>query len=404
MASILPWNLANVTGTREPGAWRTHPATVPPRLSFGPEDRKLLAEQIERIMGSDAFRGSKRSREFLAHIVERALDGGTDLLKERLIGVHLYGKDGGYDTAVDSTVRVRANEVRRRLLQYAEQFGRDEAFRIVLPSGSYVPEFQRSTGRPAPGIRPAVRQSQLRSFPPLQRRWLIGPTIVALLLCGLAFGWMVSPASIFKQFWQPLMIPNQEIFLVVQPDSLDTSSNQNRELLSFPTIRNLLKLHDICAKFNMRTEVLLTNQNVFAPEAHSVQILLGKALQTSALGPASRLRYRLESVNGIRIIVDTATNRQYLNTTPGSSRERSYALVTRVVPSTSYPSTLALSGTSDTAVSAAAELVTDQATLGSVLHEIGAESMQRDLQILLAVQHSGAEIWKNDVLSVQTYP
>ncbi len=56
-------------------------------------DRQSVRDQLERIMASDAFRGSKRSREFLAHIAEKTLDAEGDLLKERLIGVHLYGKD-----------------------------------------------------------------------------------------------------------------------------------------------------------------------------------------------------------------------------------------------------------------------------------------------------------------------
>lgn len=55
---------------------------VPIAPLLGDADRRLVREQLERTMASDAFRGSKRSREFLSHIVERTLNGESDLLKK----------------------------------------------------------------------------------------------------------------------------------------------------------------------------------------------------------------------------------------------------------------------------------------------------------------------------------
>ena len=51
---------------------------------------------------------------FLRYLVERALDGRGDQLKERTIGVDVFGRDAAYDTGKDAIVRVSANGVRKR--------------------------------------------------------------------------------------------------------------------------------------------------------------------------------------------------------------------------------------------------------------------------------------------------
>lgn len=74
-------------------------AAVPPLpKSFEDAARRHLdvAEELERVCGSTYFRTSKRSCEFLQYIVQVALDGRTDSLKERSIGIDLFGRDSSY--------------------------------------------------------------------------------------------------------------------------------------------------------------------------------------------------------------------------------------------------------------------------------------------------------------------
>jgi hypothetical protein len=104
-----------------------------------------LREHLGDILDSPVFKGSRRSQEFLRYIVENALDGHCDQLKERSLGIELFGRPPSYDTAEDSIVRVSASDVRKRLMQYYAQPRTDPEFRIELPSGSYIPEFCRAT-------------------------------------------------------------------------------------------------------------------------------------------------------------------------------------------------------------------------------------------------------------------
>ncbi len=105
--------------------------------------REAIRLHVKQIADSPAFRGSGRSREFLLKIVERALAGQFDQLKERVLGIELFGRDASYDTGDDAVVRVTASDVRRRLLRYYSEFGPNSELHLEVPVGSYIPEFRR---------------------------------------------------------------------------------------------------------------------------------------------------------------------------------------------------------------------------------------------------------------------
>jgi hypothetical protein len=104
------------------------------------DDVALLRQHVKEVMEGPAFKGSQRSGQFLNYIVEQAIAGHFESLKERVIGVELFGRSPSYDTGDDAIVRVTASDVRRRLLQHYGQHGASTELRISLPLGSYVPE------------------------------------------------------------------------------------------------------------------------------------------------------------------------------------------------------------------------------------------------------------------------
>jgi hypothetical protein len=101
----------------------------------------LFKVHIRHIVESSAFRGSRRSQEFLQFIVGRALDGHFDDLKERALGVELFGREPSYDTGEDSIVRVTACDVRKRLAQFYSDSDGSAGVRVELHPGSYIPDF-----------------------------------------------------------------------------------------------------------------------------------------------------------------------------------------------------------------------------------------------------------------------
>lgn len=113
------------------------------KLIASEEDPSLLREHLKEIIEGAAFRGSHRSGQFLKYVVEQAIAGHFDSLKERVIGVELFGRSPSYDTGDDAIVRVTASDVRKRLLQHYGRCGTRSGFRISLPLGSYIPEISR---------------------------------------------------------------------------------------------------------------------------------------------------------------------------------------------------------------------------------------------------------------------
>ena len=108
---------------------------------LSPEQIGSVRHHLKEVVASRAFAGSKRTQDFLHLIVERALEGKVDSLRERMIGAEMFGRPVDYDTGNDSVVRVKATEVRKKLAEYYLEAGSKSDVRIDLPRGSYVPKF-----------------------------------------------------------------------------------------------------------------------------------------------------------------------------------------------------------------------------------------------------------------------
>lgn len=121
-----------------------------------PDDPAALQAEaaLAAIEGSAAFRGSRRHRVLLRHLVERARTGRAAELKESVLAVEVFGRHpASFDPRSDAIVRVETRRLRRRLEAYYAGEGRGQPLRIDLPVGSYVPAL---TPRPASGTAPTA--------------------------------------------------------------------------------------------------------------------------------------------------------------------------------------------------------------------------------------------------------
>jgi len=139
------------------------------REAFHPQtsqDRDAVLSELNEILSSPHFCNSKRYPALLQYIVENTLAGKSELLKERTLGVEVFDRAPTYDTIADTVVRYTAGEVRKRLMLYYSEQGRDARVRIYLPSGSYIPEFvllQDEPGSTADdNIRPVIEPKDTR--------------------------------------------------------------------------------------------------------------------------------------------------------------------------------------------------------------------------------------------------
>jgi hypothetical protein len=207
-----------------------------------------LKVHLRSITESPAFKGSRRSQEFLQFVVARALDGHFDDLKERVLGVELFGRSPSYDTGDDAIVRVTACDVRKRLNQFYVEFGPQSDFRIELPPGSYIPEIhsvapalpappakavETATPVVSPVVTPivtlpdsAMPTARIPAGVPVAARrtrlaWFATAALVAITVAGSAF-WVwkerrpaeavTSPEHTLP--WSAMIQPNRQIRLI----------------------------------------------------------------------------------------------------------------------------------------------------------------------------------------------
>jgi hypothetical protein len=101
----------------------------------------MIRAQLDLLVRDEVFRSSKRSVAFLKFVVEQTLSGSADQIKERTIGVEVFGRDPSYDTNVDHIVRTAATELRKRLATYYVNEKHRSELRMGLVPGSYIPRF-----------------------------------------------------------------------------------------------------------------------------------------------------------------------------------------------------------------------------------------------------------------------
>jgi len=105
------------------------------------QDRDHVLTELTRLLASHHFKSSRRCSDFLGHVVRKTLMGDTGSLKERILGVELFNRITNYDTNSDPIVRATASEVRKRIAQYYQESKPGPA-RIILPVGTYIPWFE----------------------------------------------------------------------------------------------------------------------------------------------------------------------------------------------------------------------------------------------------------------------
>jgi hypothetical protein len=179
----------------------------------------------------------------LKYIVDATLDGRSGDLKERTLGVEVFGRDPNYDTSADPVVRLSAGEVRKRIAQYYHENGFGTRVQIELPLGSYVPEFLLR-GPETPEERSESVTERLsvtgNQAPAGRNRLVIGILgATALLAVAVAFGTYAynrasaSRSSVIDKFWGPLVKPAEPVLIVVGPGNRAKTPIPETETTSF---------------------------------------------------------------------------------------------------------------------------------------------------------------------------
>ncbi len=97
--------------------------------------------ELERVLTSQTFTKSPRLSSLLSYICQHSLQGRLEDLTEQQIGIHVFRRSPGYNSAEDTIVRGTVRHLRDRLAQYYQGEGKENPLQIVVPKGSYLAQF-----------------------------------------------------------------------------------------------------------------------------------------------------------------------------------------------------------------------------------------------------------------------
>lgn len=395
-----------------------------------------ILSELQNVLDSNAFRTSLRAREFLSYVVHEALEGNSEALKERSIGVNLYHRPATYFTGEDPVVRVKAAEVRRRLSKhYAES--ETSNVRIELPVGSYVPQF-RIPDLPAavvpslpdatPGSVVEIPAQAPTELPPVNRRPLSRASLqllffLVVVIAALAFA-LLRPVSLSRSFWGPLLSSNRPILVCVPAPVSYALSSEVMKRMSAPALANddselvmntkpiqldpeanvkgkeitplvdyyvnkddayvISGLSKIFTKLGQDDELRIGKDLTFADLRSSPAVLVGAYNNPWTLKVSADLPYEFREIAGLPLIQEKANPSQIFRPeSDGRLGTRDFAIVARLLSSKTGQPLVIIAGTGMVGTEAAGRMLCDEAALKAALSKAPKDWNKKNLELVL---------------------
>lgn len=397
---------------------------------------RMIRAQLELLIQDDAFRSSKRSVAFLRYVVEQTLNGSAESLKERTIGVEVFGRKPSYNTNLDHVVRTAATELRKRLaIYYGDERHRSE-LRMGLIPGSYIPKFTLPPKSSHAGFEAGIASESTvasvhlfdggtETFPntvgpagiPPSRRafrhW--GYLAVAIVLIPgsvLGYHWLHRPDA-QELFWKPLLDSAGSVLLAVGdvPDGPPIpAATGDDEDVSTPVLRSdsshtvpfadavtIARVVGVLESKGKQVVIRRENSRSFSDLRESPVVLIGAFNNEWSLRLTHQLRYSLaldaekhliyirDSKNPSSRSWSWATNQPRAGT-PGGTRSavlQDYALISRIRNSETGHVVVVVGGLYTYGTEAAGEFLTDPQLMQGVATATKMDSAHQNLQIVL---------------------
>ena len=398
-------------------------------------DFQAIREQLARVLESAPFNTSKRYPALLGYVVEKTLQGDTDCLKERTLGIEVFRRDPQYDTNADPVVRISAGEVRKRLARYYYGPSHKNEIHIELPAGSYVPEFYRPAEESLTGEH--HQPNQIPSSPDAAERMIAissGPreplsiasvirrrvfVPILFLVLGLFLGVIGSrvhsavasaPATALDEFWNPLINAPGAAWLCVgeayvtgielAPNGARNRFASNYRLSSgeqraYPALNLadstvLARVAGLLETRHKNYSVHGESETTFSDLASGPSVLIGSFNNDWTIRLSDPLRFHFEMDRDAREqwIVDREKPDEKIGihtvglATPDT--KDAYAIISRVHDASTGQVVVALAGVSTNGTTAAGTFVSDPRYLEEFVKSAPRNWQNKNLQIVIA--------------------
>jgi hypothetical protein len=387
-------------------------------------EKAAVQQQLEKLLGTPLFNSSKRYPSFLKLVVARSLAGETDHLKERILGIEIFGRPADYDTNTDPIVRVTAAEIRKRIEQYYQDPKHSQEIRLFLPAGSYVPQFSwpgRPSGLSAESLelrRPAAETALIASALTvaaapgpksisIPRRKVAVALIVFALVAGSSAVWYASQPSVLKQFWEPFVkSPEPVLFCIADQNQYSTirlrdAADPQRETNLSDSMVTVI-IDDVSPLVNVAGMLRTYGKN------YRVQGESGTTLTDLRRGPSVFIgafdngwTLRLTSPLRFHFANDTAMTQFWIEdrASPGkrswvldrsqqqqTGTYKDYAIVARLLDPNTDQFVVVAAGISRGGTVAAGEFLVDPHRMDEMLKQVPSNWKQKNIEIVLETQ------------------
>jgi hypothetical protein len=369
-------------------------------------------KQLDSILASESFRSSQRYSNLLRHIVSRSLAGDAADLKERIIGIDVFGRSPDYDTGADPTVRVAMSEVRKRICQYYSLPEHLREFRIDIPLGTYVAAFHAAPQSPEsiPQTGPSLEIPTLQR-PPRKNRRITLALVCAAVLCALAGAllWSVNWRLTVDPMWKPLVADSGPVLIGIGASIEPTGSpavvgqgnhasvgsanlpEDTQLRVGLIDVHSANDLADFLRSQGKESRIRPTLGADLVDAQNNSIVLYGRYLNEWHAQLRSDLRFRMISgpEGQDRWIMNAAhpLDRSFAihRNSPDAPIEKDYALITRVQSELNKHWTLGIAGLTGQGTRAANALMLDPRNLHQIEQQLPRGWQKKNVQIVMEI-------------------
>ncbi len=407
------------------------------------ELKREVLKELEFLLNSPDFHSSQRAQRLLRYLVEYSLAGNAERIKERTIGVELFGREASYDTGQDAIVRVAANDVRKRLTGHYKKRDPSEQrlpVRISLPPGCYIPEFQviesnlvnakteparvvslDATAEPTPSSKASADDSSVH-LTQFQKHKLVFALIAFSLAAGSLAGYYgysrLGAQDALGEFWSPVLqsqkpvvicvaqpmvyrFPDQpsedhfgsgeeEAFLPQAEQAHDVQRSGSGQLIPMPDtfvgVGDAFALADISAFLGSRGKSWQLRPGVGASSADlraAPVILIGAYTNPWTRRLTQNLRFVFESGTFIRDRVQQEKRWSLPKLTPDWKTPEDFAIISRFSSGETGEPVMVAAGLTNFGTQVAGEFLTNANLLKAAIRQVPAGWQKRNLQFVI---------------------
>jgi hypothetical protein len=393
---------------------------------------EMIRAQLDLLIRDEVFRSSKRSVAFLKYVVEMTLNGSANQIKERTIGVEVFGRDPSYDTNLDHIVRTAATELRKRLATYYVDEKHRSELRMGLIPGSYIPRFTlpgqsrhiETDIEPEPPESPFETHAAHIQIGPapvtgLKKptrwwgRWYVGAAAVALVAAAVFAGYAwLHRANAEDLFWKPVLDTPGPVLLAVgdHPNGPPTlpdvnasgspmtpvPSSDSSQTVPFADTVTIAKVVGALEARNKQVIIRRGSESSFSDLRSGAAVLIGAFNNEWSLRLTRQLRFSLamdtdqhlvyirDAKNPLSRSWSWGTNQPSEPVTGANSPKlEDFALISRIRDSETGHVVVVIGGLYTYGTETAGEFLTDPSLMQAISNDESLNGSKQNLQVVL---------------------